>query len=68
MSVSKHLMPNEVGSIESYKNELKKCLKENILIKKEINRLKKLKKEQDAQLKAAAKELDDGKSKELLEL
>lgn len=47
MSVTKHLMPNE-ASIENYKNELKKCLKENILVKKEINRLKKLKKEQDS--------------------
>ena len=51
MSITKHLMPQpNDASVEDYKMELKQCLKENIVMRREVKHLRQRRKEGDAKI------------------
>ena len=60
--------PADASNIEDYKNELKQCLRENIMHKREIKHLRNKKKDIEDLNTTMQKEIDELKSKSDLDV
>jgi len=60
ISVSKHLMPQHTdATIEDFKNELKQCLRENIVHKREIKHLRLKRNDADEKVAKLQKQIEE---------